>query len=301
MGPTAVGKSALALKLAIRLDAEIVGADSRQVYRGMDIGTAKPSAEDRSAVPHHLIDVVDPDDEYSLALFMGQACAAVRDIHSRSRLPIVVGGTGQYVWGLLEGWQVPAVSPDHGLRRQLEERAALHGAEALFEDLTRLAPQAAARIDPRNVRRVVRALEIEYTSRPDQPQEPRKIAPPYQTRVIGLTLERAALYGRIDDRIDAMIEAGWIDEVSELLDRGYGPELSALSSLGYSELIQYLRDELTLDEAVQRIKYRTHRFARHQYAWFSLRDERIRWFDGSDELDAAEAYAVQWLALPGAG
>jgi tRNA dimethylallyltransferase len=294
VGPTSVGKSALALKLAKELLGEIVSADSRQVYRFMDIGTAKPSLEDRSAVPHHLIDVVNPDEDYSLALFLRHAAEAIQNAKNRSMVPILVGGTGQYVWGLLEGWQAPEVPPDHQLRRRLEERARTAGAASLYEELARLDPEAARHVDARNPRRVIRALEVYHGSPDHRSRSRRKAPPPYQTKIIGLSLERTALYQRIDHRVDMMIESGWIEEVRALLDRGYSPELPSLSSLGYGELVQHLDHEMSLDEAVQRIKYRTHRFARQQQAWFRTTDRRIRWFDASS-LDQAEAEVARWL------
>jgi tRNA dimethylallyltransferase len=295
VGPTAVGKSALALRLATAFGGEIVNADSRQVYRYMDIGTAKPSQEQRAAVPHHLIDMIDPDEGYSLALFLRRAAQAIQDIQARSRLPILVGGTGQYVWGLLEGWQVPEVQPDVELRQRLEARAAAEGPAALYEDLARLDPSAAGRIDPRNARRIIRALEVCYSSSERAGVAPRKIPPPYRVKMLGLTLERSALYGRIDARVDAMLQAGWIEEVRSLMKRGYSPELPSLSSLGYRELIQHLKGELPLDVAVERIKHSTHRFARHQYAWFRLSDERIRWYDAASGFERIEAEVEEWL------
>ena len=223
VGPTAVGKSALALELAETLGGEIVSADSRQVYRCMDVGTAKPSATDRARVPHHLVDVVDPDQEYSFALFLRQAAAAIRNIRARGRLPILAGGSGQYVWGLLEGWTPPSVPPDPDLRRRLEAQAQERGYAALHARLREIDPEAAARIDPRNVRRVVRALEVACAARrrgEAHPASPRKKeSPPFDSLVLGLYMDRQALYQRIDRRVDAMIEAGWLDEV-----RGAAPE-----------------------------------------------------------------------------
>ena len=295
LGPTAVGKSALALRLAREIGGEIVSADSRQVYRYMDIGTAKPSKEQRAAVPHHLIDVADPDEEYSLALFLRQAGAAIEDIQSRSRLPILVGGSGQYVWALLEGWQVPNVPPDPALRRRLEQKAASEGARALYEELSGLDLAAARRIDPENVRRVVRALEVHHSA-PQSAKEAPRSAPAYEQVVLGLTLERADLYERADRRVDSMIEAGWVEEVRRLLDRGFGPELPSLSSLGYMEVAQHLSGEYSIEEAVVKIKLRTHRFARQQYGWFRLEDQRIRWFQGKpDGVEEAAAYVREAL------
>ena len=296
VGPTAVGKSSLALRLALELGGEVVSADSRQVYRYMDIGTAKPSPEKRAAVPHHLIDVVDPDGQYSLALFLRQARSAINEVRSRSKLPIVAGGSGQYVWGLLEGWQVPEVPPDAGLRRSLEERAREEGAPALHAELAALDPDAAGRTDARNARRVVRALEVYHSSAGSLVSPARRQAPPFATVTIGLSLERAALYRRVDERVDAMVEAGWVGEVRELLGRGYDVELPSMSSLGYAELARHLGGEMPLDEAVGRTKRRTHRFVRHQYSWFKPRDDRIRWFEGTAAgLDEAAEQAARLL------
>ena len=298
VGPTAAGKSALAMRLAAHLGGEIVSADSRQVYRHMDIGTAKPSASDRSAVPHRLIDIVDPDESYSLAIFLEQATTAIRDIHDRGKLPLVVGGTGQYVWALLEGWQVPRVEPDRGMRQRLEERARSEGPEALHVELAGLDPEAARRIDARNVRRVVRALEVRLSEPGDGPPPSPRLPIASKTLIIGLTNEREALYRRIDNRVDNMIDSGWVDEVRKLLGMGYGPGLPSMSGVGYGELTQHIEGRLELEEAAQRTKYRTHRFARQQYAWFRLNDDRIRWFDADDGFAAAESTAVEWLQAP---
>ena len=298
VGPTAVGKSGLALRLASRHEGEVVGADSRQVYRHMDIGTAKPSVEDRLAAPHHLIDVVDPDDDYSLAHFLKQAGDAIRGIQERSNLPILVGGTGQYVWGLLEGWQVPEVPPDSELRNRLQSRARTEGAAALHQELSGLDPASASRIDASNVRRVIRALERAYASPEPGSVSPAKLPPLYQTKVVGLTLRRSTLYQRVDERVDEMIEAGWVGEVRALLDKGYGPQLPSLSGVGYRELVQHLDGDATLEATVERIKRSNHRLARHQYSWFRPTDRRIEWFDVSAGLHDAEAAVERWLADP---
>ena len=296
VGPTAVGKSALALRLALRHDGEIVSADSRQVYRLMDIGTAKPVPEELSVVPHHLIDVVDPDEPFNLAMFLEQARAAIAGIAARSRLPILVGGTGQWVWALLEGWDVPIVAPDTELRARLEERARQDGHKALHVELSRADPAAAARIDPRNVRRVIRALEIAAVEGASPGRAtPHETHPPFNTMLLGLTLERTELYRRIDDRVDVMIDRGWVGEVSGLLERGYGPELSSMSGLGYGDLVRHVRGELDLDTAVERIKFGTHRFARGQYGWFKLGDSRIRWLGSDAGLDDAARDVAGWL------
>lgn len=279
VGPTAVGKTALSLELAEALDGEIVSADSRQIYRHMDIGTAKPTPAERARVPHHLIDVVDPDQPLTLAEYQRLAYAAIADIHRRGRLPLLVGGTGLYVRAVLEGLRIPAAPPDAALRARLEEEAAAAGAAALHARLAALDPAAAARIDPRNVRRVIRALEVCLsTGRPISEQQEAE-PPPYRVLRLGLTRPRPELYARIDARVDAMIAAGLVDEVRELLARDYSPHLPALSGLGYRQIIRYLAGELSLEDAVQEIKRKTRRFVHQQQTWFRPDDPRIRWCD----------------------
>ena len=299
VGPTAAGKSALALQLARKLDGEIVSADSRQVYRYLNVGTSKPTAQERSDVPHHLVDIIDPDQDFSLSLFLSRARDAIEDIQCHGKLPILVGGTGQYVWGLLEGWRPPEVPPDPDLRRELEERAKAKGTAALYVELTSLDPEAAARTDGRNLRRVIRALEVFHSSDRTDLGPPGRIPLAYDVKVLGLTLSRPDLYQKIDTRVDNMIGCGWVGEVRGLLERGYSPELPSLSSLGYLELIGHLKDEISLDGAIERIKYRTHRLARSQYAWFRTTDQRIHWSDAIAGFDTAEAAVEQWLAAPG--
>ena len=306
VGPTGIGKSALAMRLAREFDGEIIGADSRQVYRLMSIGTAKPSDAERAAVPHHLVDIIDPAERYSLALFLRDAKDAIHNAKSmHGRLPIVVGGTGQYVWGLLEGWQVSNAKPNAKLRTRLELRAKSEGVRAIYDELRRLDPEAARRVDAHNPRRVIRALEVFHTGGGDARADgkggdegQRKIPPDYDALIVGLTMERGLLYERIDERIDAQMAAGWLAEVRRLRECGYGMEHSALSGLGYGELMRHLDGELDLDEAVQRIKYRTHRYARQQYAWFRLRDERIRWLEapvGEGAFESLAGDVREWL------
>jgi tRNA dimethylallyltransferase len=295
VGPTATGKTALGIALARTLGGEIVGADSRQVYRHMDIGTAKPTLEERSLAPYHLIDMVDPDQEFGLAQYLELAVAALEDAWSRGKQPLLVGGSGQYVWALLEGWQVPRLPPQRELRRELEERAARQGAEALHRELAQVDSKAAARIDPRNVRRVIRALEVHRaTGRPISYWQ-EKGPPPWQTLILGLTCPRQELYQRIDARVDAMMEVGLVDEVRGLLARGYEPSFPSLSGIGYSQVCQHLAGELDLATVVARIKTATHRLARQQYTWFRLDDRRIRWLEGAGAVDEAMALAERFL------
>jgi tRNA dimethylallyltransferase len=284
VGPTGVGKSQLALRLAQVFDGEIVSADSRQVYRYMDIGTAKPSREELSLVPHHLLNIVNPDESFSLAQYQELAYRAIDDIQRRHKLPILVGGSGLYVWSVVEGWGVPKVPPDPGFRRHLEARAAAGDRDELYYELERIDSVAAERIDKRNVRRVIRALEIRRGAKPAtrQPQ-PRK-APPYNTLLIGLTADREELYRRIDLRVDRMIEQGLVQEVKRLTDMGYGLDLPAMSGIGYRQIAMFHKGELGLAAAVAQIKFESHRFVRHQYNWFGLKDNRIRWFDITGEV-----------------
>ena len=298
VGPTAVGKTALAIALAQRFDGEIVNADSRQVYVGMDIGAAKPTAAEQRAAPHHLIDIRPPDAPISLGEYLPLAQDAIAAIAGRGRLPILCGGSGQYVWALLEGWQVPSVPPDAARRAALQRRAEREGAASLWQELHRLDPSRAAAVGPHNLRRIIRALEVCYAAGPGAGG--RAENPPYHALVIGLTMARAALYARIDARFDAMMSAGLEDEARRLAAAGYPLGQGPLSSIGYRELGQRFAGELTLAEAVARAKTQTHRLARRQYAWFKLSDARIRWLDAGDSVpvDAAVALAAQFLSAP---
>ncbi len=279
VGPTATGKTELSIRLAQEIGGEIVNADSRQVYRYMDIGTAKPTAEDRSKIPHHLLDVVDPDEDFSLAIYQDMAGRAIEDIHRRGRIPVLVGGSGQYVWAILEGWSAPEVPPDPAFREELELKSITEGGDILYRQLQEVDPESAGKIDPRNIRRVIRALEVFRITGKRFSELRTKTPPDFNVRIVGITVERDELYRRIDARVDAMVKHGFIDEVRSLLDRGYSPDLPAMSSLGYREIGGYLKGELSLPEACEQIKFTTHRFARNQYAWFRANDERIRWFD----------------------
>ena len=283
VGPTSVGKSNLALRLSKRFDGEIVGADSRQVYRYMDIGTAKPTPEDRRAVSHHLIDIIDPDEHFSLAQYQQLAYEAIADVSGRHKLPLLVGGTGQYIWAVLEGWDVPKVAPEFALRRQLEERAARGEATELYVELQAIDRNAANKIDPRNVRRIIRAIEVSKTTGTPFSELQKRKAPPFRTLIIGLTTERSELYGRTDSRVDRMMKEGLVEEVRRLIEMGYGLNLPSMSGIGYRQIGEHLNGKADLESAVRKIKTETHRFVRHQNNWFRLSDERIRWFDIRDD------------------
>lgn len=279
VGPTGIGKSQMGLQLSQAFNGEIVSADSRQVYRYMDIGTAKPVTEELSLVPHHLLNIINPDDDFSLAQYQALAYQAIRNIQQRNKLPILVGGSGLYVWAILEGWKIPEVPPDPEFRHNLEKMAVTAGTEGLYQELVKVDPVAAQKIDPRNVRRVIRALEVHEKTRTPFSQFQHKETPPFNAFIIGLTADRAELYRRIDQRIDRMIERGLVSEVDNLVKIGYDFSLAAMSSIGYKQIGLFLEGELDLPSAVQQIKSETRRFVRHQYAWFRLKDERIHWFD----------------------
>ncbi|MBM3187255.1 MAG: tRNA (adenosine(37)-N6)-dimethylallyltransferase MiaA [Chloroflexi bacterium] len=299
VGPTAVGKTALAIVLGQALGGEAISADSRQVYRYMDIGTAKPTAEEQAALPHHLINIVNPDQVLTLAEYQRLAAAAIAEVWARGRLPILVGGTGQYVCAVLEGWAVPRVPPNPGLRAELQAQAERDGHEALHRALERVDPVAAQRIDARNVRRVIRALEV-YRETGEPISRLQRASPPgYRTLQIGLTMSRPALYERIDARVDRMLAQGLVEEVRELVERGYGYDLPAMSGLGYRQIGQYLRGQVSLAEAVALIKRHTRRCVRQQYNWFRLTDERIVWYDRAELDESALCARVRRFAQDG--
>lgn len=283
VGPTGVGKTRYAIALCQQVGGEIVSADSRQVYKGLDIGTDKPTAAQRSMVPHHLVDIVAPDEQFTLAQYQERAYDAIEDVLHGGRVPFLVGGTGLYVRAVLEGFAIPRVEPNPRLRQRLMEEAERNGAAVLHARLAELDPEAADSIDARNVRRVIRALEVYETTKERISVLQERKAPPYRILKIGLTMERGRLYRRVDDRVDSMIASGLVAEVEALLASGYSHDLPAMSGLGYRQVFMYLRGELGLAETVQRIKSETHRLVRQQYWWFRLDDETIHWFDVSSE------------------
>jgi tRNA dimethylallyltransferase len=298
-GPTGVGKSALALPLAERFGGEILVADSRQVYRELDIGTAKPTPAERARVQHHLLDLVPPDAPFSVADYQAAAEVALAEVARRGRVAFLVGGTLHYIQAVVDRLSLPRVPPQPALRAELEALAEREGAAALYARLRQLDPAAAARADPHNVRRLIRALEvITATGRPFS-LVGRQRGPERPALHLALTAPRAELYARIDARVHAMLAAGWLEEVERLLARGYDPALPSLSGIGYRELVQVVQGTLTLTEAVPRICYRTHAFARRQYTW-ARRDPRLEWFSSGPDLEARVAARVaQYLAKRG--
>ncbi|MFH1003225.1 MAG: tRNA (adenosine(37)-N6)-dimethylallyltransferase MiaA [Chloroflexota bacterium] len=296
IGPTGIGKSRLGLLLAQHYDGEIIGADSRQIYRHMNIGTAKPTPEELALVPHHMVNIINPDEDFSLARYQKLALQAITGTQQRGKLALLVGGSGQYVWSIIEGWGIPPVAPDQPFRQEMEERAARGEGDELYQELARVDPTAAGRIDKHNLRRVIRALEVQHHTQAPLSRLQSKQAPPFRTLILGLTADRAELYRMIDQRVDRMMADGLVAEVEKLLDMGYGFDLPAMSGIGYKQIGQLLRGELTLASAVQQIKNETHRFVRQQYNWFQPNDKRIKWIDIQNGAESAIAAALSDFA-----
>lgn len=280
VGPTAVGKTAVAVEVAHQLDGEIVSADSMLIYRYMDIGTAKPTMAERRGIPHYMIDIVYPDEPYSVALYQAAARQRINEIWQRGKLPLLVGGTGLYVRAVIQPYHFTGAGVDPAFRRRMAEEARLLGTRALHRRLARVDPESAARIHHHNLKRVIRALEIYHlTGRPmSSCREEEVEGPNYQLVLIGLTMERRELYRRIESRVDEMMKMGLVEEVLRLLDRGYHPRLQSMQGLGYKEIVYYLRGLCTREEAVCLLKRNTRRFAKRQFTWFR-REPVIQWID----------------------
>ncbi len=281
VGPTAVGKSELAVDVAEQVGGEIISADSRLFYRGMDIGTAKPPVALMARVPHHLVDCADPRENFSLALFQQLATQAIQSVHQRGRLPLLVGGTGQYVRAVVEGWSPPVQAADPRLREILTAWGQEIGPKRLHDKLALLDSEAARAIDLRNMRRTIRALEVILSSGLQFSAQRNRRPSPYTLLQIGLSRSRQELYARIDARIDSMLANGFMLEVQRLLAQGCSPELPSMSAIGYREMCAVIRGEIDMDEAVMRMRRGTRQFVRRQANWFKPNDELIHWFDVS--------------------
>ncbi|MBP1977197.1 tRNA (adenosine(37)-N6)-dimethylallyltransferase MiaA [Cohnella thailandensis] len=283
VGPTAVGKTALSLKLAKALNAEIISGDSMQVYRGMDIGTAKLPIEEREGIPHHLIDICEPSETFSAADFQAKCAETIRDIHSRGKLPFIVGGTGLYVEAVCYGYRFQEYGSDEAFRQRMSEYAKRFGAEALHAKLAAVDPASAEKLHPNDERRVIRALEVfETTGQPlselqSQSRGDAKRSP-YKLCLIGLTMERERLYDRINERVDQMLEQGLVEEVKTLMSQGVPVSSVALQALGYKEIVAYLTGELDYESAVTLLKRDTRHFAKRQLSWFRHMRE-LQWVD----------------------
>jgi tRNA dimethylallyltransferase len=284
-GPTASGKTSSAMRLAEEFPCEIVSADSRQVYRGMDIGTAKPSSDELSRVPHHLIDVVRPDQPFNVNQFADLAQQAVADIHQRQKLPLVVGGTGFYLQALVSGLlDVPG--PDEALRERLRLEEEQQGPGSLFKRLQQLDPVMAERLQPRDQVRIIRALEVlAATGQSLAVLQQKHSFPANRFRVLwlGMAVEREKLYRIIEDRVDLMFANGLIDEVRGIMKQGYSPTLKAFKTIGYQEVIRLLKNELNLDETVAAVKLNSRHYAKRQMTWFR-RNSEIIWVDSCREF-----------------
>jgi len=278
VGPTAVGKTEISIQLAERLNGEIVSADSRLFYHGMDIGTAKPTREEQARLPHHLVDIANPDEILSLAVFQQKAHEVIADIHTRGKLPFLVGGTGQYVRAVTEGWTPPEVVPNESLRNELERMKEERGIEWLHDKLKSLDSVAAEKIDARNYRRTIRALEVIMTTGKKFSEQRGQSDSPYHLVTIGLTRPREELYRRVDERIEAMFANGFLDEVKGLLEKGYSPTLPTMSAIGYRECVEVIQGKIKVEEAKQAIRRATRVFVRRQANWFKESDPNIRWF-----------------------
>jgi tRNA dimethylallyltransferase len=293
VGPTAVGKTELSLQLAQDLDGEIISADSMQIYKGMDIGTAKASTQERELIPHHMLDIIEPEEEFSVADYQEQVDQLIPEIVERNNLPMLVGGTGLYVKSLIEGFIFPDMETDWDLRDRLEEEAEEHGTEYVHDKLKEIDPKLADKLHPNDLRRVIRGIEVyrKTCKTSTHFKEKAKERPPrYQAVKIGLTRDREKLYERINQRVDLMMEEGLFEEVKELYESGCDLELKSMQALGYKQLINHFEGEYDLEEAIRLIKRDTRHFAKRQLNWFS-RDDEIIWFDVG-EYDFEELVAA---------
>ncbi len=313
VGPTAVGKTAAAIEVAKRLQGEIISGDSAQIYKYMDIGTAKPSLSEQQGIPHYLLDLLMPDDEYSVALFQKWARRLITEIDNRDRLPMIVGGTGLYVNAVIYDYHLSDQPNDPEYRAELQKQAELKGKVYLHEQLKKIDPLAADRIHPNDLRRIIRALEVYHisgititeqersgvqpASSEAQDNQPRRSL--YDLFMAGLSMDRRLLYKRIEQRVDIMMEQGLVEEVNELIKRGYSRSLVSMQALGYKEIAAYLAGECSLDDAVTMIKRDTRRFAKRQFTWFN-RDKNIRWYDVTQydsQQDLAEKICDDYRCL----
>jgi tRNA dimethylallyltransferase len=281
VGPTAVGKTAVSLCLAKLISAEIISADSMQVYKGMDIGTAKPSLRDRQVVPHHLIDIIEPEKPFSVAEYQRLTRSVITEIQKRGRLPLLVGGSGLYIRAVIDKLDFPTGNIDSEIRQELEERAAKVGSKKLFWELIKVDPEAAQFIHPNNLRRIIRALEVYYlTGKPfsyfhKQWKVKKSI---YNLKMFGLIMERSKLYANINSRVNRQIEQGLLEEVKELVKKGYKRFLTSRQALGYKELVDFLEEKTSWEAAIDLIKRKTRQYARRQLIWFRA-DPRVQWID----------------------
>lgn len=289
VGPTAVGKTGLSIQIAKRLNGEIISCDSMQVYRGMDIGTAKANWQERSAVPHHLLDITEVDHDFTVAEYQSQAQELIAVINQRGKIPLLVGGTGLYYQSVVDNYSFFPMDTRAEVRQRLQQEASQKGLTDLYLRLEKIDRDYAQRISPQDEKRIVRALEVyELTGKPFSQQQKRQ-PDTYNLAAVGLYLTRETLYQRINDRVDTMLKAGLIEEVEGFHRRGYGLHNNAMQALGYKQVLYYLEGLFTYSEMVNAIKKETRNYAKRQYTWFK-RDQRIVWFDVAQysEQDLAE-------------
>ena len=284
IGATATGKTTIGVELALQLDGEVVNVDSRLFYRGMDVATAKPGTDETKGVPHHLIDILDPDEHFSVAEYLRTVRAVIADISSRGKLPILVGGSGQYIWAIIEGWEVPEIEPDLKLRAELESKLSSDGVASLAQQLNDTSPDVAKVTDLKNPRRVIRAIERALSDRDESDSNRSKADEhPFDHFIVGLKVERSILHTRVVDRLTAIEESGWVKEVEGLIARGYSDTTRALSGIGYRQVVGHLEGQYDLDEAIRLTAVATNRLIRQQSNWFKHDDARINWFDMTDD------------------
>ena len=302
VGPTATGKTSLGIDLALQLDGEVVNADSRLFYYGMDVATAKPTQNEIKGIPHHLIDFLSPSEQYSLAEYLKKARLVITEILDRGKVPILVGGSGQYVWAIIEGWEVPEIQPDPSLRSHLELKLAQNGIGPLAEQLAAISPITAETTDLRNPRRVIRAIErVQSKSINSSFTEGRSSDSPFDHYIVGLMIDRTNLHARVLERLDSMDKNGWKQEVELLLQAGYSTKDRALSAIGYPQMISHLNGECDFSESIRLTAVATNRLIRHQNNWFKQNDTRINWFDMTRDpkrhTQSIISAATKWLGL----
>lgn len=300
VGPTASGKTRMAVELAQRHNGEVISADSMQIYRTMDIGTAKPTKEEMGGIPHHMIDVADPEEDFSVARYVEMAARCVDDVLERGKLPIVAGGTGLYIDSLLSGRTFAPFSPDSALRGELERELAEKGGQAMLEALAQVDPEAAQRLHPNDHKRIIRALEVYRSTGKTITQHNREtqaIPPRYDALTIGLAFQdRQAMWRRIDQRVDEMVAAGLEDEVRRLLTSGISPKCTAMQAIGYKEFTQALSGEMTWQEAADVVKLRSRQYAKRQLTWFG-RNPNTRWvrWDDPPEFEQGRRASTEYM------
>jgi tRNA dimethylallyltransferase len=299
LGATAVGKTDLSIELAERINGEIISVDSRLFYKGMDIGTAKPSIEERERVPHHLIDICDPNEHWSLSKLKVEAQRLISDIQNRGKVPICVGGTGQYINALTQGWVIPKIEENPELRLALNSWAEEIGRVELYRKLQMIDPIAAEKMEPNNLRRTIRAIEVIFSTGRLFSEQRKKEDLPYRVYQVGLQRDRSEIFERLEKRVDLMMQQGFLQEVEQLLAKGYSRDTRAFSAIGYSQLISYLSNEIDLDVAIDDIKRQTKKFVRRQNTWFKQTDPEINWYQmNQNPLESIISDLINLKILP---